>query len=237
MSLIRQAYGRANVLIAISRTLHGLLKAIGYENVAYLPNPVSEIFLDSFESPLGNEYLGNKRIKIGFMGQLKDYKGVHLLPTIAERFPNLEIHVAGWGPLHDWLMEKSTQHNNLIFHGYLSRANLLSYVKSLNVVLVPSICSEACPGVVLEAFAQGKPVICFNLGGQAELVRSAKGGLLAEPFSINDLCNKIENLISDPIKAAEFGFNGRRWVEQNCSPQKIGKTLIDIYERVSSISS
>lgn len=225
MPLLRRLYGNANILIAISQTLFDLFKAIGYKNVAYLPNPVSDIFLTSSQSILKKDH-----ISIGFLGQLKDYKGIYLLPMIAKRFPNIDLHVAGWGPLRKWIIEKS-QNQNITFHGYINDVNLPNYIRSLNMVLVPSIYNEACPGVVLEAFAQQKPVICFNLGGQAELVRYAKGGLLAKPFSLNDMCNKIEMLLSDSVKQAELGLNGRKWVERNCSPEKHSRALMGIYEK------
>jgi glycosyltransferase involved in cell wall biosynthesis len=232
MSLIRRAYRQANVLIAISQELYRLFKIIGYDNVVYLPNPVE---IPDLNFP--KEIRESGRVNIGFFGQLKDYKGVQVLPLIAKRLPDVNFHVAGWGPLRDWLIKESAKYSNLIFHGYLSRDHLLSYIESLDAVLVPSICNEACPGAVLEAFAQRKPVVCFDLGGQAELVRLAKGGLLAKPFSVDDLCDKVEILISDPIKQAEFGLNGRKWVEQNCSPERHSEALINIYESLSATHS
>ena len=225
MHIVRRTYRQASVLIAISQELYHLLKSIGYNNVVYLPNPVEIPNLNST-----NKMNESGLVNIGFFGQLKDYKGVQFLPMIAKRFPDAMFHVAGWGPLRNWLIKESAKYRNVVFHGYLSGENLSNYIRSLDIVLFPSICSEACPGTVLEAFAYQKPVICFDLGGQAELIKLSKGGLLAKPFSINDLCDKIKILISDPIRRVELGLNGRKWVVQNCSPEKHSEALINIYK-------
>jgi len=46
-------------------------------------------------------------------------------------------------------------------------------------VVVPSIWFENAPLVVLEAFRHGRPVICSDAGGMAELVRDGVDGLHA----------------------------------------------------------
>jgi len=226
MHLLRQTYHQTQVLISISRELYGFFRALEYEDVVYLPNPVRENFLKCHRSPSINE-----RIKIGFIGQLKEYKGVRLLPYVAEHFPDAELHVAGWGPLHKWLMDESVKHSNLIFDGYIPpNEYMIKYVGSLDVVLVPSICCEACPSVVLEAFALRKPVVSFDLGGQAELIRFAKGGLLAQPFDTREFVEKINELISDPRKRAYFGSKGRAWIEDRSQYRRFADFLIRIYD-------
>jgi glycosyltransferase involved in cell wall biosynthesis len=225
MTILRRTYRRATALVAISEDLSMLFKAIGYENVIYLPNPV-KISKKTLYFRKENEFKN-----IGFLGQLKVYKGINLLPKIAENLPNSKLHIAGWGPMQNWLVAETERFENLIFHGRLSGENLFAYIQNLDIILVPSICNEACPSVVLEAFARGKPVVCFDIGGQAELVRLAKGGLLAKPFSISDFCNKIQILISEPAKQAELGLNGRKWTMKNCLPEKHSLLLINIYKK------
>jgi glycosyltransferase involved in cell wall biosynthesis len=46
-------------------------------------------------------------------------------------------------------------------------------------VVMPSIWWENAPLVVLEAFRHGRPVICGNVGGMAEMVRDGVDGLHA----------------------------------------------------------
>ena len=46
-------------------------------------------------------------------------------------------------------------------------------------VVMPSIWWENAPLVILEAFRHGRPVICGNIGGMAEMVRDGVDGLHA----------------------------------------------------------
>jgi len=225
---LRRIYRQADILVALSLELYRLYKTIGYHNVTYLPNPV-EIPNRNY---LLNKAYGKSQLNVGFLGRFEDYKGVRLLPLIARRCPEVNIHIAGWGSLKNWLIRISNKYENMIFHGYLTGSKFSDLMKSLDIVVVPSICCEACPGVVLDAFAYGKPVVCFNLGGQAELVKLARAGLLAKPFSVDDLCGKIRILMNDPNSLAEFGLNGRKWVEQKCSPEKHADILIGIYNKI-----
>jgi glycosyltransferase involved in cell wall biosynthesis len=221
----RSIYKQTNVLIAPSKKLHQLIKSIGFNNVIYIPNPVKIPKLSSIKK-------GNEQINVGYFGQLKEYKGVQLLPIIAKRFPDIKFHIAGWGPLLNQLVNVFAKYSNVVFHGYLQGERLHQYLMNLDIVLFPSICSEVCPGTVLEAFAYQKPVVCFDVGGQAELVKLSGGGLLAKPFSVNDLCSKVRILVSEPKKIAEIGLNGRNWVIKNCLPEKYCDALISLYQNI-----
>ena len=61
-----------------------------------------------------------------------------------------------------------------------------------DALVVPSVCLETGPLVVLEAFAAGVPVIGSRLGGIAEMVRDGVDGLLFEAGSPEDLADKIQ---------------------------------------------
>ena len=63
-----------------------------------------------------------------------------------------------------------------------------------DALLVPSVCLETGPLVVLEAFAAGVPVIGSRLGGIAEMVQDGMDGLLFEAGNSKDLADAVEKI-------------------------------------------
>ena len=68
--------------------------------------------------------------------------------------------------------------------------------------------------VYLEAGACAKPVIGGRSGGVSEAVREGQTGLLVDPNSPSDLCDKILDLLAHPEKARALGEGGLHWVRK-----------------------
>jgi glycosyltransferase involved in cell wall biosynthesis len=81
---------------------------------------------------------------------------------------------------------------------YHGQAELTDILRSLDVVVVPSLWYENSPNVILEAFAHGTPVIASNLGGMAELVEDGVNGLVFEPGNAGDLARQLRRLLTEP---------------------------------------
>ena len=69
--------------------------------------------------------LESQCVVIGYAGRLVEEKGVLDLLAAAERFPDLEFHFAGWGPLQNALQRSSAK--NVFFHGKLSNRDLYEF--------------------------------------------------------------------------------------------------------------
>ena len=82
---------------------------------------------------------------------------------------------------------------------YLSKACLLVH---------PSY-REGFGQIILEAFAQSRPVIVYNVGGVPEIVDS-ECGILVPPGDIEGLCKAIIELVRDRNRAKSMGIVGRR---------------------------
>jgi glycosyltransferase involved in cell wall biosynthesis len=67
------------------------------------------------------------------------------------------------------------------FLGPLPSQAVVGRLREYDFLAVPSQWLETGPMVVLEAFAAGIPVIGWNLGGTAEIVRDGIDGLLIAP--------------------------------------------------------
>lgn len=73
--------------------------------------------------------------------------------------------------------------------------------------------------VPLESMSCGTPVIALNVAGYRETILDGKTGFLVE-FDPNDIAEKITRF-TDPLFSMKMGKEGRKWVENKWSWEKI----------------
>jgi glycosyltransferase involved in cell wall biosynthesis len=174
-----------------------------------------------------------------YIGRLSEEKGIeyliHAIPKISREHPEIELHIIGEGNIKQNLNDLTNKleiEDKVLFHGYLPHDNLAIMYRKSSVFVLPSVCMENAPLTILEAMSQGTPVITTNIGGQAELVKNGVNGLLVKPGDPEDLAEKICNILNDKELAREMGENGIKIVEENYTPEKHLRRLIEIYELV-----
>ncbi len=134
-----------------------------------------------------------------FMGQLRKEKGLAealeacrslpqdcRLQVFGPRMPNTDFSLFDSHPraAYGGVLEPEEAPRVLAEHDLLL---FLSYMRS-----------EGTPGVIIEAFQCGVPVIAASIGGVPEQVEHEKSGLLVEPRSVPELKAAIQRLIDDP---------------------------------------
>lgn len=71
-------------------------------------------------------------------------------------------------------------------------------ITDVDWVIVPSVWWENAPLVIQEAFAHGRPVICSDVGGMAELVRDNIDGLYFSRGDARSLAQTMQRAIGQP---------------------------------------
>lgn len=212
---------KADTVISPSKRFAKLLRTeLALEPISAW-NPVPTSFLLS-RQPRGGDYAF-------FIGRLIHEKGAHLLPHLAKLLAPIELHVAGKGPLEEYIKRKAP--SNLIYHGYVSLKEKIELYRGSGVVVVPSIWSEMYGYVVVEAFSAWKPVVAFNHAGPGELIESSGGGLLATPFNLKDLATKVKKIIRENLSEA-LGVKGYKFVKEKLSVERYAAVLRNIYKQV-----
>jgi glycosyltransferase involved in cell wall biosynthesis len=126
-------------------------------------------------------------IRIGFVGRLEHYKGVHILLEAMARIPAgipIRLLVVGSGTDLAYLGKLEAMANRdkrIEFLGAMPHDRLSEFLEQIDVLAVPSNYMETGPLVVLEAHAFGIPVMGANIGGIAERIRDGVDGWLL-PF-------------------------------------------------------
>jgi len=83
---------------------------------------------------------------------------------------------------------------------------------ALDVLVLPSIRSEAIPQVIPQALAVGTPVVASTVGGSPELIRDGENGRLVPPGDSGALAAAILDLLRDPERARAMARAGQAMV-------------------------
>jgi glycosyltransferase involved in cell wall biosynthesis len=65
------------------------------------------------------------------------------------------------------------------------------------VAVIPSVCRDASPTVVLEAMAAGKPIVASRIGGITDQIEPEINGILVEPGNESALRDALARVIGD----------------------------------------
>jgi glycosyltransferase involved in cell wall biosynthesis len=92
--------------------------------------------------------------------------------------------------------------------------------------------SEAASLTVLEAMAAALPVVLTEVGGNPELVRAGREGLLVARGDNEALARALGQLLDDPQSAREMGQAGRLRVEESFRLDRTLEAYLALYRRV-----
>ena len=116
--------------------------------------------------------------------------------------------------------------DRVVFAG--QRDDVPGLLAGSDVLCLPSSV-EGLPLVVLEAMAQGKPVVATAVGGTPELVVDGETGLLVPPGDAGALADALEEILRDPELARRLGEAGRRRVLQSFSLSAMTGRVLGLY--------
>ncbi|MFW6042891.1 MAG: glycosyl transferase family 90 [Marinilabiliaceae bacterium] len=165
-------------------------------------------------------------------GRLARQKGFKFLidaaAGIVKKYPNVYFFLAGRGKLEHNLQERIERHglqNHFILLGFVDEIH--SLLKGADIFVFTSL-YEGMPNSVLEAMAQGLPVVSTNVNGLSELVSEGYNGYTVEPSNAGQLEEALELLISKADKRLAIGSNAKRVVEKDFSIEQMVSNLSKI---------
>ncbi|MFP5298756.1 MAG: glycosyltransferase, partial [Actinomycetota bacterium] len=155
---------------------------------------------------------GKKRMGPGlyslYLGRFSEEKGVlELVRSWKPRYGKLLV--VGEGPLREDLNRISDP--NIEVRDSVQPEVARDLISEARAVLVPSLCHEGSPRVVLEAFASGVPVIASRMGALPELIEEGRTGYLFDPRSQVERDAALARLTNDEELVAIGSHAYRRW--------------------------
>jgi glycosyltransferase involved in cell wall biosynthesis len=207
----------ADRLVAVSGALAERLSAMGIprERMTVLPNAVRAIAPESHAAE-GSYALA--------AGRLVEEKGFDVAIRVAQE-AGVPLRIAGAGPEEERLRALAAD-GDVTFLGRLSTEALARERRGAAVLLAPARSDDPCPMTVIEAMADGLPVLGSDRGGVPELVGAAAA------LPLDDLSawrTALAALWSDPAARAAAGAAALARARERHSPGAWYAGLLGVY--------
>jgi glycosyltransferase involved in cell wall biosynthesis len=186
-----------------------------------------------------------KPFTVGYFARICPEKGFH---NVVEAFVHLKqlpgtegfrLHASGWlGDNHRPFFEE--QKKRLEGAGRLGdflhvdspdHASKVRFLHDIDVLSVPTVYHEPKGLYVLEALANGVPVVQPGHGSFPELVEQTGGGLLVPPGDARALAAAWKQLADDRRLAEEMGRRGRAVVRERFDAARMAEETVAVYRR------
>jgi glycosyltransferase involved in cell wall biosynthesis len=158
---------------------------------------------------------------------------LHALGRLAADGLSFELLLAGEGPERHRLEELAVQLNISSMVRILgSTENVPALFASAHLLVHPSR-SEGLSNTILEAMAEGLPVVASDVDGTSELISDGKTGLLVPPDRPEILASRIRRLLCDPALRSRLGKAGLEMVRDKCSVDSVTAHYESVYHSVA----
>lgn len=164
-----------------------------------------------------------------FVGRLSAEKGTALLAAAAALRPGAEpIRVVGDGPERARLQGQP----GLELLGALPQPQVLQLMLGASALVLPSLCAEAFPRTLVEAFACGLPVIASRAGALPELVTQGRTGWLFDAGhagSAQELADRMNDADAQPGTLRDLGEQARAHHRAHWTGDENHRQLLALY--------
>ena len=185
---------------------------------------------------------------IGYLARICPEKGLHLLVDAFYRLANqvgldnVQLKVAGYlskkdEPYLEQLIKQIDAwglSNAFDYWGEVDRHQKIDFLNSLHVLSVPTTYQESKGLFILEALANGVPVVQPRHGSFPELITATGGGILVDAESPDAIADGVYQLMSDRDHREQLGQQGKEAVHREFSDDVMAEKTLEIYQKYIS---
>jgi len=208
-------------------------RMVTVRNVPPLATVKSRVQTQSFREEVG---ISPKRKIIGFIGRLEHVKGcdqfIEAMANIMRKALDFCAVIVGDGPEREALeilVKRRGLGERVNFFGF--RNDPERVLQSLDVLVLSSR-NEGIPLTLLEAMAQGVPVVATQVGGVPEVIRDGVNGLLVAPGEPAKLAEAIIESLSNPEAARERTLAAKKMLARDYDVRTWAGKVRDVYKGI-----
>ena len=176
------------------------------------------------------------KLVIGIVATLRSWKGHRYLIDAFVRLNRQDAHlvIVGDGPQAAALREqasRTTDPSRISFAG--NQADVVPWLQSLDIFVLPSYANEGVPQALLQAMACGLPVVSTDAGSIDEILRSGQNGFLAKKQDVESLVRCLADLDASPDLRRRMGQVGRTLVTEIHSLARMADTMEQVFVSIA----
>ena len=188
---------------------------------------------------------GHPPFVIGYLARICPEKGLHILVDAFYALTqelgkeNIHLHVAGYLGKKDipYFEELESQIQawdlaaSFVHHGEVTRSQKIDFLNRLHVFCVPTVYRESKGLSILEALANGVPVVQPRHGAFPEMIEATGGGILVTPESADAVVKGIMALYNDAEQRERLGRTGQSNVHQKFNDAAVAAQLLAVFQK------
>lgn len=174
----------------------------------------------------------SKDFLVGILGRISEEKGhflaVEAIKDISSKYDNIFLLVNGKGKLESALKNKITKlslENKIKFLTWEGG----QFLDILDTLIIPSQ-KEGFGYTIIEAFAKGVPVIGYNTGGIAEIIKHGETGLLFYQYRAAALTEMLEKMFRQEDLRKKLSRQSQESLD-GFSLEKMAEATEKVYEK------
>jgi glycosyltransferase involved in cell wall biosynthesis len=226
---------RIDRLISVTPVDVQRLEKLGYphDRVSLIPNGVPESAFGATAPEAPPEGLD---AYILYVGRLHQEKSVDHAIHAVSRLPR-EVGLVVAGPDQgdrerlEALAGRLGIAQRVAFLGRVGEDRKRALLAGARCLVLPSK-YEAQGRVILEAWAQGTPVVAASVGGVPYVVDDGKNGILHAWGDVGALARALGDLVEAPKTAEKLGASGREKAHAVYLEEKLLDETVDVYEKL-----
>jgi glycosyltransferase involved in cell wall biosynthesis len=210
---------------------------------AVVPNTVKQSFykdyktefsiLERYKDKFVLLYLGDTGLRRGLISAIE---AVGILCKEEELREQIKLVIVGQNS-SDEILKRKVKELNLEevvdFEGWQDVSLFPSYLMAAHIGLSPLHKNlhhdTTYANKLFQYMSFSIPLLLSDVMAQKNLIHEVKSGLIHKDRNVNEMAEKILTLYNDPALAHELGQNGKRFIEQKFSWEKVSESLKDLY--------
>ena len=230
--LLLRVVKSSDSVITIDEKSYSSITKLGFNNVHYLPNPLSLSIMKQVSEEIAT--MVREERKICFIGHVIPTKGVFELVEACKKIKNIKLFVLGkYTPDVRNQMDQMANHEDwLVFKGEVNHRQVINELLTTSVFVLPSY-TEGFPNVILEAMACGCPIVATYVGAIPEMLNLESNepcGLCCEPKDVDSLYHNIQYFLGHPDVARQYAERAKNRVNEQYAIPNVWKKLVAIWK-------
>lgn len=239
-------YRRADRIVSVTQAFRDVLTKNGIppEKIAVVPNGVDLGTLRPGPKPadLVARHGLEGQFVAAYVGTVGMAHGLETLLGAAESLRDrcdIAFVVVGEGAERRTLEDQAARRglHNVRFIGSVPKAEVVRYWWLADVALVllrdREVFRHVLPSKMFEAMACGRPVVLGVRGEAAALLARAQAGVVIPPEDARALAAAVARLADSPAERAQWGENGRAFVEREHDRDRLAAAMLHVLTAVA----